>query len=74
LDFYLFGKVKSAPIGRKIPDEIDFLEAVTETLNSISGAELQCVFRSWIEDVENVKHDTPSSRNGCIPIRDARKT
>jgi hypothetical protein len=43
-DFYLFGKVKSALIGKEIPDEIDRLEAVTEILNGISGAELQRVF------------------------------
>jgi hypothetical protein len=48
-DFYRFGKVKSSLIGPEIPDEIDFLEAVTEILNRISDAELQRVFRSWIE-------------------------
>jgi hypothetical protein len=46
LDFYLFGKVRSALIGREIPDEIDLLEAVTDILNGISDAELQRVFRS----------------------------
>jgi hypothetical protein len=46
LDFYLFGKVKSALIGRETPDEIDLLEAITQIVNRISGAELQCVFRN----------------------------
>jgi hypothetical protein len=54
LDFYMFRKVKSAPIGQKIPDEIYFLERVIEILNGISDAELQCVFRSWVEHVERV--------------------
>jgi hypothetical protein len=53
-DFYLFGKVKSALIGREIPDEIDLLEAVIEIFNGISGAELQRVFRSSVERVEKV--------------------
>jgi hypothetical protein len=30
------------------------LEAVIEVLNGVSGAELQCVFQSWIERVEKV--------------------
>jgi hypothetical protein len=41
-------------IGREIPDEIDFLETATEILNGISDAELQRVFRSWIEYVKKV--------------------
>jgi histone-lysine N-methyltransferase SETMAR len=53
-DFYPFGKVKGALIGQEIPDEIRLLGAVTEILNGISRDELQCVFRSWIERVENV--------------------
>jgi hypothetical protein len=53
-DCSLFGKGKSALIRREIPDEIDLLEAAPEILNSISGSELQRVFRSWIERVENV--------------------
>jgi hypothetical protein len=44
--FCLFGKVRNALIGRGIPDEINLLEAVTEILNGISDAELQCVSRS----------------------------
>jgi hypothetical protein len=44
--------VKSALIGQEIPDEVDLLEAVTAILNGISDAELQRVFRSWIERVE----------------------
>jgi hypothetical protein len=51
LDFYLFGKVKSALIGGD-PDEIDILESVTEILNGISDAELQIFFRSWIKHFE----------------------
>jgi hypothetical protein len=54
LNFDLFGKIKSALIGREIPDESDLLEAVTEILNGISYAELYRVFRSWIEHVERV--------------------
>jgi hypothetical protein len=53
-DFYLFRKVKSALIGREIPDEINLPEDVTVILNGISDTELQCVFRSWIECVERV--------------------
>jgi hypothetical protein len=51
-DFYLFRKVKSALIGREIPDASDCLEAVNEILNGTSDAESQRVFRSWIERVE----------------------
>jgi hypothetical protein len=40
-DFSLFGKVNRALIEREIPDEIDLLEVVTETLNGISDTELQ---------------------------------
>jgi hypothetical protein len=39
-DFYLFGNVKSALIGREISDEIDLLEMVTEILNGISDPKL----------------------------------
>jgi hypothetical protein len=53
-DFNLFGKVNITLIGREIPDEINFLEAVTQILNGIADDELQCVFRSWIERVERV--------------------
>jgi hypothetical protein len=53
-DIYVIAKVKSALTGPEIPDEIDLLEEVTETLNGISGAELQRVFQSWIERVEKV--------------------
>jgi hypothetical protein len=52
LDFYLFGKVKSSLVGREISNEIDPFETVTEMLNGIFDAELQRVFRSWIERVE----------------------
>jgi hypothetical protein len=45
-DFYLFGKAKNALIRREILDEIDLFEVATETLNGISDAELQYVFRS----------------------------
>jgi hypothetical protein len=54
LDFYLFGKVKSALTKQEITDEIDRLETATEIVNSISDAELQRLFRSWIERVERV--------------------
>jgi hypothetical protein len=53
-DFYLCGKVKSALTGREIPDEFDLPEAVTEILNGISDAELQCIFRIWIESITKV--------------------
>jgi hypothetical protein len=53
-DFCLFGKVRSALIGREIPDEIDLLEAVAEILHGISNVELQRIFRSWVERVERV--------------------
>jgi hypothetical protein len=41
-------------IGREISHEIDLLESVTESLNGISGSELQCIFRSWVERVEKL--------------------
>jgi hypothetical protein len=53
-DFHLFGKVKSALIGRETLDEIDLLESVTDILNGISGAELQSVFQGRIELGERV--------------------
>jgi hypothetical protein len=53
-DFYPFRKGESALTERKIPDGIDFCEVVTEILNGISDAELQRVFRSWIEHAEMV--------------------
>jgi hypothetical protein len=49
LNFYLFGKIESAPIGQAIPDEIAFLVIVTQILNGISDEELQAVFHSCIE-------------------------
>jgi hypothetical protein len=54
LNFSLFGKVKGALIGQEIPDETIILDTVTEILNWVSTDELQRVFRSWIERVENV--------------------
>jgi hypothetical protein len=51
-DFYLFGRLNGALIGREIPDEIDFLEAATALLNGILDAVLPRIFRSWIERVE----------------------
>jgi hypothetical protein len=51
---YPFGKVKSVLIGREIPDEMDLPETVTEISNGISDAEMQHVFRGWIERVETV--------------------
>jgi hypothetical protein len=53
-DFYLFGKIKSQLIGQEIPDEIGLFEAVSDILNAISAAELQRVFRSWIDRTETV--------------------
>jgi hypothetical protein len=41
-------------IGREIPDESNLPEAIIESSNGISRAELQCVFRSWIERAERV--------------------
>jgi hypothetical protein len=35
-------------------DEITFLDTVTEILKRISTGDLQRIFRSWIELVENV--------------------
>jgi hypothetical protein len=40
-------------IGQTIPDEISLLGAVTEILNGSSTHELQCIFRNWIERIEN---------------------
>jgi hypothetical protein len=54
LDFYLLGKGESALIGLKIPDENNFLEAVTEILNDVSDAKLQDAFQSWIDRAERV--------------------
>jgi hypothetical protein len=42
----LFGKVKSALIGRDILNEIELLEALTETLNDTPDAELQRLSQS----------------------------
>jgi hypothetical protein len=53
-DFDLFGQVKSAVIGREVPDEIGLLEAVIEIFNGISSAELQWAFLSGIKRVERV--------------------
>jgi hypothetical protein len=53
-DLYLFGRVKGALIWREILDETNLIEAVIRILNGISGAELQCVFRNWIEGIERV--------------------
>jgi hypothetical protein len=53
-DFYLGEKVKGVLARQVIPDEISFLDVVTEILNGISTDELQRIFRSWIERVENV--------------------
>jgi hypothetical protein len=53
-DFYLFGKVKGALVGREIPDEVELLDAVIEILSGISHDELQAVFRNWIERVQEV--------------------
>jgi hypothetical protein len=54
LDLYLFGKIKSSLIGQQIPDEIDLIEIVTQFLDGISDEELQAVFHSWIECVQNI--------------------
>jgi hypothetical protein len=54
LNFYLFGKVKTAFIAWEIPNEIDFPEAVTDILSGVSDAELQCIFQSWAERVKRV--------------------
>jgi histone-lysine N-methyltransferase SETMAR len=51
-DCYLW-ESKGTLIGQEIPDEIGLLDAVTEILNGISKGELQPVFRSCIERVEN---------------------
>jgi hypothetical protein len=48
------GKVKSTLTGWEIPNEINRLEMVNENTDGISDAELQRVFRSWIERVERV--------------------
>jgi hypothetical protein len=53
-DFYLFGKIKSALIGGTSPNGIDLLDGATEILNGISDAELQRIFRSWIEHTERM--------------------
>jgi hypothetical protein len=39
-NFFLFRKVTKGLVGWEIPDEIDFLKAVTEILNGISDVEL----------------------------------
>jgi hypothetical protein len=81
-DFDLFGKIKSAPIGQEIDDEIDLFEAVNETVNGIPDAEFQRVFRSWIERVERMidgggnhrvsiksPEDQPRSLQRCSSLR-----
>jgi hypothetical protein len=54
LDFCVFGKRKSVLIWHEIPDEIDLLEIMTQLLDGIWDDELQAVFRSSIECVQNV--------------------
>jgi hypothetical protein len=54
LDFYLFGKNKSALIRQETFDEIGLLEVLTQILDSISDEELHAVFRSWIEWIQNI--------------------
>jgi hypothetical protein len=54
LDFYLYGKIEIALIGREISNEIDLLEAISDILNGSSDALLQHLFRFWIERVERV--------------------
>jgi hypothetical protein len=52
---HVFNIANNIPVAQQeIPDEIDLLEAVAETLNGVSDAELQHVFRSWIELAERV--------------------
>jgi hypothetical protein len=46
LNFYLFGKRKSAVIWQEMPDEIGLLEIVTQILDGISNEELRAIFRS----------------------------
>jgi hypothetical protein len=53
-DFHLYGKVKSALIGREIPDEIHLFEVVNENLNGSPDAESQSIFQSCIEHIERV--------------------
>jgi hypothetical protein len=63
-DFYLFGKVQNALIGREIFDEIDLLDVVTEILSRLSHDELHAAFRSWVERAQGVidaNGDCPSS-------------
>jgi hypothetical protein len=53
-DFYLCGKVKGELIEAEVPGQINLPEAVIEILSGLSDAELQCVFRSWIEHIERM--------------------
>jgi hypothetical protein len=54
LDFDLLGKRKGTLIAQEIPDEIGLLEIVSQIVDRISVEELQAVFRSWIECVQNI--------------------
>jgi hypothetical protein len=77
LNFHLFGKVKSGLMGREIPDKINLLEAATEILNGISNAELQHLFRSWIEQTETVIEeggDYLTSQIFSSPLSHSRST
>jgi hypothetical protein len=47
-------KIKSACIGQQISGEIDLLDIVTWILDNILDKELQVVFCSWIECIQNV--------------------
>jgi hypothetical protein len=47
--------VKSPLIEQEIPDEIGLLKIVTDILDGISGAELQAVFRTWIERTQSAQ-------------------
>jgi hypothetical protein len=53
-DFNLFGTIKSQLIGQEIPNEIGLFEAVSDILGAISAAELQRIFRSWIDRIERI--------------------
>jgi hypothetical protein len=52
--FLAIRKMQSAVIEQQIPDEIGLLEIVTQIVNGMSDEELQAVFRSSIECVQNI--------------------
>jgi hypothetical protein len=51
LDFWLFGHVKTSPVGQTFNKPEQLLEAITEFLNENHPPEVVTVFSHWAERV-----------------------